>query len=158
MSSADAVRELGIVPRVAMLSFGNFGSTNEPSALRVAEATAIVKRLRPELMIDGEMHADVALSPALREDWGFSDLQGAANVLIFPNLDAGNIAYKLLSSFGGAEAVGPILLGMKKPVTVLSQNSPVETIVHMAAITVATNGRARDPASKREGSGAGPLR
>jgi malate dehydrogenase (oxaloacetate-decarboxylating)(NADP+) len=77
----------------------------------------------------------------LREDWSFSDLQGAANVLIFPDLDAGNIAYKLLGAFGGAQSVGPILLGMRKPVTVLSQNSSVETIVHMAAITVATNGK-----------------
>jgi malate dehydrogenase (oxaloacetate-decarboxylating)(NADP+) len=92
-------------------------------------------------MIDGEMQADVALLPLLREDWAFSDLKGPANVLIFPDLDAGNIAYKLLTAFGGAQAVGPILLGMKKSVTVLSQNSPVETIVHMAAITVATNGR-----------------
>ncbi len=142
VSTADAVRDLGIEPRVAMLSFSNFGATlNEASPRRVAEATALVKKLRPELMIDGEMQADVALLPALREDWSFSDLNGAANVLIFPDLDAGNIAYKLLMAFGGAEAVGPILLGMREPVTVLSQNSSVETIVHMAAITVATNRR-----------------
>jgi malate dehydrogenase (oxaloacetate-decarboxylating)(NADP+) len=142
ISTADTVRDLGIEPRVAMLSFSNFGSTlGEASPKRVAEATAIVKRLRPELMIDGEMQADVALTPSLREDWAFSDLEGAANVLIFPDLDAGNIAYKLLGAFGGAQQVGPILLGMRRPVTVLSQNSSVETIVHMAAITVATNGR-----------------
>jgi malate dehydrogenase (oxaloacetate-decarboxylating)(NADP+) len=142
VSTADAVRDLGIEPRIAMLSFSNFGSAPaESSPRRVAEATALVKRLRPDLMIDGEMQADVALQPALREDWSFSDLKGAANVLIFPDLDAGNIAYKLLTAFGGAQAVGPILLGMKKPVTVLSQNSSVETIVHMAAITVATNGK-----------------
>jgi malate dehydrogenase (oxaloacetate-decarboxylating)(NADP+) len=141
ISTADAVHDLGIEPRVAMLSFSNFGSTlAEASPRRVAEATAIVKRLRPELMIDGEMQADVALTPSLREDWAFSDLEGAANVLIFPDLDAGNIAYKLLGAFGGAQQVGPILLGMRRPVTVLSQNSSVETIVHMAAITVATNG------------------
>src|SRR5258708_10058945 len=127
-----------------MLSFSNFGSTvNEPSPRRVAEATAIVRRLRPELMVDGEMQADVALLPGLREDWSFSDLKGPANVLVFPDLDAGNIAYKLLASFGGAEAVGPILLGMREPVTVLSQNSSVETIVHMAAITVATHSSLR---------------
>ncbi len=142
VSTADAVLDLGIEPRIAMLSFSNFGSTlTDSSPRRVAEATAIVKRLRPDLMIDGEMQADVALQPALREDWSFSDLEGAANVLIFPDLDSGNIAYKLLTAFGGAQAVGPILLGMKKPVTVLSQNSSVETIVHMAAITVATNGK-----------------
>jgi malate dehydrogenase (oxaloacetate-decarboxylating)(NADP+) len=127
-----------------MLSFSNFGSTvNEASPRRVAEATAIVKKLRPDLMVDGEMQADVALLPALRQDWSFSDLQGAANVLIFPDLDAGNIAYKLLTAFGGAQAVGPILLGMREPVTVLSQNSSVETIVHMAAITVATHSSLR---------------
>jgi malate dehydrogenase (oxaloacetate-decarboxylating)(NADP+) len=144
IGTADAVRDLGIEPRVAMLSFSNFGSTpTEPSPRRVADATAIVKKLRPELMVDGEMQADVALLPALREDWSFSDLKGAANVLIFPDLDSGNIAYKLLTAFGGAQAVGPILLGMREPVTVLSQNSSVETIVHMAAITVATNTRMR---------------
>jgi len=144
IGTADAVHDLGIEPRVAMLSFSNFGSTlTEASPHRVAEATAIVKKLRPELMVDGEMQADVALLPALREDWSFSDLRGAANVLIFPDLDAGNIAYKLLAAFGGAQAVGPILLGMREPVTVLSQNSSVETIVHMAAITVATHGSLR---------------
>jgi malate dehydrogenase (oxaloacetate-decarboxylating)(NADP+) len=140
--TSDAVRDLGIEPRVAMLSFSNFGSVlSEGSPRRVAEATAIVKRLRPELMVDGEMQADLALIPELRADWAFSDLKGPANVLIFPDLDAGNIAYKLLTSFGGAEAVGRILLGMREPVTVLSQTSPVETIVHMAAITVATSSR-----------------
>ena len=144
ITTADAVRDLGIEPRVAMLSFSNFGSVlSEDSPRRVAEATAIVKRLRPELMVDGEMQADLALDPALRGDWSFSDLKGPANVLIFPDLDSGNIAYKLLTSFGGAEAVGPILLGMRAPVTVLSQTSPVETIVHMAAITVATSSRMR---------------
>ena len=142
ITTADAVRDLGIEPRVAMLSFSNFGSVlSEASPRRVAEATAIVKRLRPELMVDGEMQADLALFPELRSDWSFSDLKGPANVLIFPDLDAGNIAYKLLTAFGGAEAVGPILLGMREPVTVLSQTSPVETIVHMAAITVATCSR-----------------
>ena len=95
-------------------------------------------QLRPELAIDGEMQADVALDPGRRTDWSFCAFEGRANVLIFPNLDAGNIAYKLLETFGGAQAVGPILLGMRKPVTVLQRGSSVETIVHMAAITVAT--------------------
>src|SRR5262249_24102553 len=88
ISTPDAVRDLGIEPRVAMLSFSNFGSAlGEENPKRVAEATTLVKRLRPELMIDGEMHADIALIPALREDWSFSDLKGPANVLIFPDLD-----------------------------------------------------------------------
>jgi malate dehydrogenase (oxaloacetate-decarboxylating)(NADP+) len=135
---ADAVHDLGIEPRIAMVSFANFGSARgEPDAEIMAEATALVKKLRPDLMIDGEMQADVALVPALREEWSWSDLKGPANVLVFRNLDAGNVAYKLLASFGGAEAIGPILLGMQKPVTILQRNSSVETIVHMAAITVA---------------------
>jgi malate dehydrogenase (oxaloacetate-decarboxylating)(NADP+) len=135
---ADAVCDLGIEPRVAMLSYANFGSASGEEPRRVARAVALVKAQRPDLMVDGEMQADVALVPALREEWAFCDLKGAANVLIFPSLAAGNIAYKLLASFGGANAVGPILLGMRKPVTVLQRNSDVDTIVNMAAITAAT--------------------
>jgi len=138
IQSADAVSDLGIEPRVAMLSHSNFGSAQGEEPQRVAAAVALVKQRRPDLMIDGEMHADVALLPAMREEWSFSDLKGAANVLIFPSLSAGNIAYKLLAVFGGAEAIGPILLGMRKPVTVLQRNTNVDTIVNMAAITVAT--------------------
>ncbi len=144
ITAADAVRDLGIEPRVAMLSFSNFGSSKDSApARKVAKATAIVKSQRPDLMVDGEMQADVALTPELREEWSFSDLKGSANVLIFPNLDAGNIAYKLLTAFGGAEAIGPILLGMRKPVTVLQRNSSVDTVVRMAAITVASVKRLR---------------
>jgi malate dehydrogenase (oxaloacetate-decarboxylating)(NADP+) len=137
MQSAIAVRDLGIEPRIAMLSYANFGSSDGDEPRKVARAVALVKERRPDLMIDGEMQADVALNPALRAEWSFSDLVGPANVLIFPSLSAGNIAYKLLTAFGGAEAVGPILLGMNKPVTVLQRNSDVDTIVSMAAITVA---------------------
>lgn len=141
---ANAVHDLGIEPRIAMLSYSNFGSADGVEPRKVARAVAIVKERRPDLMIDGEMQADVALNPMLRKDWSFSDLKGSANVLIFPNLGAGNIAYKLLASFGGAEAVGPILLGMNKPVTVLQRNCDVDTIVSMAAITVAQALRKRD--------------
>jgi malate dehydrogenase (oxaloacetate-decarboxylating)(NADP+) len=137
IACADAVYDLGLAPRVAMLSYSNFGSATGEEPRRVAEATAIVKRKRPDIMVDGEMQADVALEPHLREEWSFSELEGAANVLVFPSLAAGNIAYKLLTSFGGAEAIGPILLGMRKPVTVLQRNSAVDAIVHMAAITAA---------------------
>ena len=135
---ADAVRDLGIEPRIAMLSYTNFHSNQGEEPQRVARATELVKALRPDLMVDGEMQADVALDPEQREEWSFSDLKGAANVLIFPSLAAGNIAYKILSAFGGAEAIGPILLGMRKPVTVLQRNSNVDTIVNMAAITAAS--------------------
>jgi malate dehydrogenase (oxaloacetate-decarboxylating)(NADP+) len=137
IQSADAVRDLGIEPRIAVLSYGNFGSAEGSEPKTGATAAAIVKERRPDLMIDGEMQADVALDPVLRADWAFSDLKDAANVLVFPNLSSGNIAYKLLASFGGAQAVGPILLGMRKPVTVLQQNSNVDAIVMMAAITAA---------------------
>ncbi|HEU4410877.1 MAG TPA: NADP-dependent malic enzyme [Polyangiaceae bacterium] len=138
VQSADAVADLGIEPRVAMLSYSNFGSSDGDEPRKVARAVELVKRRRPDLMIDGEMQADVALLPDLREEWSFSDLKGPANVLIFPGLAAGNIAYKLLYAFGGAEAIGPILLGMRKPVTVLQRNSSVDTIVNMTAITVAS--------------------
>ena len=154
IQSADAVRDLGIEPRIAMLSYGNFGSAAGDEPKKGAAAAEIVKARRPDLMIDGEMQADVALVPDLRADWAFSDLKGAANVLIFPNLSAGNIAYKLLASFGGAEAVGPILLGMRKPITVLQQNSSVDAIVTMATITAASCVRQsrhdRPPPSSRQ--------
>src|SRR5690606_13070160 len=120
--TAGRVEDFGIVPRVAMLSFSNFGDAPHPESLKVAEATRIVKRLRPDLIIDGEMQANVALNPADRENYPFSTLKGEANVLIFPNLDAGNAAYKLLAAAGGADIVGPMLLGMRKPVNVLQQN------------------------------------
>ncbi|MDP3278186.1 MAG: NADP-dependent malic enzyme [Deltaproteobacteria bacterium] len=142
IQSADAVSDLGIIPKIAMLSYSNFGSADGKEPSKVARAVALVKERRPDLMIDGEMQADVALIPALRQEWNFSELKGPANVLVFPSLGAGNIAYKLLASFGGAEAVGPMLLGMRKPVTVLQRNCDVETIVSMAAITVAQAMRA----------------
>ncbi|AKV04752.1 NADP-dependent malic enzyme [Labilithrix luteola] len=138
IASADAVRDLGIEPRIAMLSYSNFGSARGEEPARMAKAVQLVRNRRPDLMIDGEMQADVALEPLLREEWSFSDLKGSANVLVFPSLDAGNIAYKLLASFGQAEAIGPMLLGMRKPVTVLQRNSSVETIVSMCAITAAS--------------------
>ena len=135
--AADAVQDLGIEPRVAMLSFSNFGDAPHEASRKVANATAKVKRLRPDLMIDGEMQANVALDEEARAPYPFCTLKGAANVLIFPNLDAGNAAYKLLAATGGAEIIGPIVLGMNKPVNVLQQGATVEAIVHMTAITVA---------------------
>ena len=133
---AERVQDFGIEPRVAMLSFSNFGDAPHPASKKVAEATRLVKQRRPGLMIDGEMQANVALNSADRSQYPFSDLKGSANVLIFPNLDAGNAAYKLLSVAGGAETIGPVLLGMRKPVSVLQQNASVDAIVHMTALTV----------------------
>jgi malate dehydrogenase (oxaloacetate-decarboxylating)(NADP+) len=134
--SAERVEEFGIQPRVAMLSFSNFGDAPHPESEKVAEATRLAKKRRPDLIIDGEMQANVALNAADRKNYPFSSLKGDANVLVFPNLDAGNAAYKLLAAAGGADVVGPILLGVRRPVSVVQQNASVDNIVHMTAITV----------------------
>ena len=135
--AAEEVRKFDIVPKVAMLSFSNFGSTNHPSAQKVKKATALVKQQAPELIVDGEIQANVALDPELTEaQYPFSMLKGDANVFIFPDLQSGNISYKLLNKLGGAEAVGPILMGMKKPVHVLQRGDDVADIINMAAVAV----------------------
>jgi malate dehydrogenase (oxaloacetate-decarboxylating)(NADP+) len=123
-------------PRVAMLSFSNFGSNNHPFALKVKQATELVKKRMPSLIVDGEMQADTAVRPELSKvSFPFNQVPGNANVLIFPDLQSSNIAYKLIARLGSAEAVGPILVGMNKPVFVLQQNSDVNDVVNMAAIT-----------------------
>ena len=134
--AAEKVRMLDIEPRVAMLSFSNFGSVNHPQALKVKRAVEIVKERAPELIVEGEMQADSAVVPELLEGFTFSKLKTPANVLIFPDLNSGNICYKLLHRLGGAEAVGPILMGMNKPVHVLQRGDDVHDIVNMAAIAV----------------------
>ena len=134
--TADLVGNLGITPRIAMLSFSNFGDAPHASSDKVARATRLVKERRPDLQVDGEMQADVALTAEARAPYPFMELDRPANVLVFPNLDAGNIAYKLLSAMGN-EVIGPLVLGMRRPVNVLQQGARVETIVHMTALTVA---------------------
>jgi len=135
--TAETARRFNLEPRIAMISFSNFGSTKHPNAEKVAEAVAIVKRLRPELIIEGEMQADAAVEPHIASaDYPWSKIQGDANVLIFPNLDSANAAYKLLWRLGGAEVIGPILQGMAKPVHVLQRGVDVSDIVNMAAIAV----------------------
>jgi malate dehydrogenase (oxaloacetate-decarboxylating)(NADP+) len=120
-----------------MLSFSNFGSAEHPLTLKVKRATALVKEWAPDLVVDGELQANVALDPELVEQqYSFSDLKGNANVFIFPDLQSGNITYKLLNKLGGAEAVGPILMGMKKPIHVLQRGDSVADIVNMAAVAV----------------------
>ena len=120
-----------------MLSFSNFGSTRHPLADKVRRAVELVKQRAPDLMVDGEMQADTAVTPEIIENtYPFSSLQGGANVLIFPNLEAGNIAYKLLARLGGADAIGPILTGLSKPVHVLQRGAEVNEIVNVAAIAV----------------------
>jgi malate dehydrogenase (oxaloacetate-decarboxylating)(NADP+) len=135
---ADAVKTFEIVPRIAMISFSNFGSAPHPESQKVARAVEIVRARRPDLEIDGEIQADIAVEPdKLRELFPFSRLTDEANVLVFPSLAAGNAAYKVLAALGGATAIGPILLGVNKPVTVLPRDANVDTIVSMTAYTVA---------------------
>ena len=135
--AADEAKNFDVVPRIAMLSFSNFGSARHPLSKKVAEATKIVKKKRPDLEIDGEMQADTAVIPEiLSGTYDFSDLKGMANVLIFPNLESGNIAYKLMHRLGGAEAIGPILMGVSKSIHVLQRNCEVNDIVNMTAIAV----------------------
>lgn len=135
--AAEDVKQFNIEPKVAMLSFSNFGSTNHPSTQKVKKATALVKQQAPDLIIDGEIQANVALDPELTEaQYPFSMLKGDANVFIFPDLQSGNISYKLLNKLGGAEAVGPILMGMKKPVHVLQRGDDVADVINMAAVAV----------------------
>ncbi|MEP7383979.1 MAG: phosphate acyltransferase, partial [Gemmatimonadota bacterium] len=136
-AAARIVRAFGQTPKVAMLSFSNFGSVRHPEAARVAEAVALLRQRDPTLMVDGEMQADTAVDRSiLEESFPFSALKESANVLIFPNLSAGNIAYKLLRDLGGATAIGPILVGMAQPVHILEQGAEVQDIVNMAAVAV----------------------
>jgi malate dehydrogenase (oxaloacetate-decarboxylating)(NADP+) len=134
--TAEAVRGFNIEPRVAMLSFSNFGSTRHPLTEKVRRATELARQRAPWLEIDGEMMADTAVTPELLAEYPFSKLTQPANVLIAPSLESGNIAYKLLMRIGGAEVVGPILLGFSKPVAVLQRGAEVNEIVHMAALAV----------------------
>ncbi len=135
--TAHKARQFDFEPKVAMLSFSNFGSAVHPLTLKVKRATALVKAQAPDLIVDGEVQANVALDPDLVEkQYPFSQLKGDANVFIFPDLQSGNIAYKLLHKLGGAEQIGPILMGMKKPVHVLQRGDAVTDIVNMAAVAV----------------------
>jgi malate dehydrogenase (oxaloacetate-decarboxylating)(NADP+) len=137
LATADFARRFDVTPRVAMLSFSNFGSNRHPSARKVRRAVDIVRRRNPELKVDGEMQADTAvLHSLLQEHYPFADLDGPANVLIFPELQSANIAYKLLWRLAGAEAIGPVLLGMARPVHVLQPGVEVTDIVNMTALCV----------------------
>ena len=135
--TVEFARRFGIVPRVAMLSFSNFGSNKHPAARKVRRAVDLVRAADPELEIDGEMQADTAVfEQILKENYPWSRLQQPANVLIFPELQSANIAYKLMWRLAGAEAIGPVLLGMAKPVHVLQAGQEVSDIVNMAALCV----------------------
>ena len=135
--TAEKAKYFEVEPRVAMLSFSNFGSALHPLTSKVAKATRLVKEMAPDLIVEGEIQANVALDPELIEkQYSFSQLKGNANVFIFPDLQSGNIAYKLLHKLGGAEQIGPILMGTKKPVHVLQRGDDVTDIVNMAAVAV----------------------
>jgi len=135
--SADFVKRLGIDPRIAMLSFSNFGSTRHPDADKVRQAVQRVRQARPDLKVDGEMQADTAVvEEILRTRYPFCALDGPANVLIFPDLNAANVAYKLMARLGGAEAIGPILLGMGRPVHVLQRGSEAADVLNLTALAV----------------------
>ena len=137
LQAAEFVTNFDIVPRVALLSYSDFGSAKGVSPEKMQKAVKLIKQRRPDLNVDGEMQADTAVvDDILKENYPFSDLKTSANVLIFPNLDAGNIAYKLLSRIGNAHPIGPVLLGMKKSVHVLQTGAEVNEILDMVAIAV----------------------
>ncbi|WP_455384003.1 NADP-dependent malic enzyme [Acidihalobacter prosperus] len=139
LMASESVRRFGIEPKVALLSHSSFGSSDYESAVKMREALALLRERAPDLEIDGEMHGDSALSEAVRKDiLPDTTLQGAANLLIMPNMDAANITYNLLkASVGGNVAVGPILLGCAAPVHILTPSATVRRIVNMATLTVA---------------------
>jgi len=143
--SADFVRDLKIEPRVALLSFSNFGSAPHRFSRKMSEASERIRELDPDLEVDGELQADYALNhDLLKEHFPFSDLSGPANVLVFPNLGAANTAYKLMGEIGGAEVIGPILLGMRHPVHALQRGSTVQDAVNLITIaSVDAAGRRR---------------
>ncbi|MBC8069704.1 MAG: NADP-dependent malic enzyme, partial [Deltaproteobacteria bacterium] len=134
---ADAAKTFEVEPRIAMLSMSNFGSVQHRDAAKVAAAVKLLRARRPDLEVEGEMQGNLAVDFALQQrTFPFSRMTGAANVLVFPNLDAGNVAYKLVRELGGITSVGPVLLGMARPVTVLERDAEVDTIVLMTALTV----------------------
>jgi len=159
--TARLAREFNIEPRVAMLSFSNFGSVSHARVDRVRKAVEIVRSREPELIVDGEMQANTALMEEfLNETYPFNRLRGEANVLIFPNLESGNIGYNLVQRLANAEAVGPILVGLRKPVHVVQHWDEVKDIVNLAAIAAVSAGNSpaahvQAPASFGDGHGNG---
>ncbi len=136
VQTAETARRFGIEPRIAMLSFSNYGSTTHPLQEKVKKAVVLLQRDHPELTVDGEMQADAALVPEIAEEFPWSRIQGDANVLIFPDLQSANLAYKLLWRLANAEVIGPILQGVARPVHVLQRSVDVSDIVNMTAIAV----------------------
>ena len=137
IQAAEIAQHFEVTPKIALLSYGNFGSAQGDSPKKMRDARNIIKTKRPDLIVDGEMQADTAVRPDIIEStFPFSDIKGGANVLIFPDLNSGNITYKLLSKIGKLNLIGPILIGMSKPVHILEQGSDVNEILDMVAIAV----------------------
>jgi len=136
--TAELARSFNIEPRAAMLSYSNFGSVRNEATAEIRQAvSALHSDSAVDFPVDGEMQADTAVVEEIVEGtYGFSSLEGPANVLIFPNLESGNIGYKLLQRLGGAEAIGPMLVGMDKPVHVLQRGDEVKDIVNLAGVAV----------------------
>ncbi len=156
--SADVAKAFHVEPRVAMISFSNFGSVRHPATDKVRRATQLVKQRRPDLMVDGEMQADTAVAPELIEEmYPFSSLERGANVLVFPDLQSANVAFKLLQRLGGAEAIGPILMGIRKPVHMLQLGSEVKDIVYMTALAVVDAQASEDQGSRQEVDSPAPV-
>jgi len=134
--AASFARQLGLEPRVALLSFSNFGSTPHPVSQKVQHALSIIRSRCPDFAVDGEMQADTAVVPEIIDQrYPFSQVRDA-NVLVFPSLESANIAYKLLARVGNAQAIGPILLGIGAPIHVLQTGDDVREIVNIAAVAV----------------------
>jgi malate dehydrogenase (oxaloacetate-decarboxylating)(NADP+) len=147
LATARLVRTLGLTPRVALLSFSNFGSMRTPDTIKMAEAARILREERPDLEVDGEMMAETALNPAiLRGSFPWSRLTAPANVLVFPNVAAANIGYQLVKELGGADMVGPILMGTARPVHLLRRDISVREVVYMSVIA-AVDAQARADAA-----------
>jgi malate dehydrogenase (oxaloacetate-decarboxylating)(NADP+) len=134
--AASIARKLGMEPCIGMLSFSSFGSVRSPQSDKVRAAVELVKRRHPELKIEGEMQVDVAVLSTIRDQYPFSDIAGPANVYIFPDLNSANIAYKLMARLGGAEAIGPVLMGMARSVHVLQRGSTAADILNLTAVAV----------------------
>ncbi|WP_210396606.1 NADP-dependent malic enzyme [Motiliproteus sediminis] len=138
LQAAEEMRRFGILPKVALLSSSNFGTNDLPGALKMRKAREILNQLDPELLVEGEMHADAAISEELRNKvFPESVLRGQANMLVMPNVESAHIAYGLLKTLGGGISVGPILLGAAKPVHIMTQSTSVRSIFNMTAIAVA---------------------
>jgi malate dehydrogenase (oxaloacetate-decarboxylating)(NADP+) len=137
--AADLAKSFATEPKVALLAFSSFGSAPHPISNRVADAVDLVRAQNPDIVVEGEMHLDTAVvEEIVTAYYPHSRIKGDANVLIFPDLTSGNIGYKLVQRLGNADAIGPLLMGMKRPVNILQHGMTVAEIVNVAAITAVT--------------------